>query len=136
MNGRSLILGKTRQWEGTPLEGLLRNLSGRGGVFYRGPFGERRSLSRIRTSLAAPASLAQSIPGASKRKAQPATGDRTCRRSSRLDTFPSPDLEVHSRGLGTDPDSQSYLTSAKVLLSTASDHNMAEITNIRPSFGK
>ena len=43
----------------------FRNFSDRGGVFCRGPFGGRRGLPRIRTSLAAPASLAQSIPGAS-----------------------------------------------------------------------
>ncbi|KAM7318458.1 synaptotagmin-11 isoform X2 [Alexandromys fortis] len=129
--GGASISGKLGSGRGLLSKSLLRNLSGRGGVFCRGPFGERRSLSRIRTSLAAPASLAQSIPGASKRKAQPATGDRTV--AGAVGQTSSPPL-VHSRSLGTEPDSQSCLTSAKVLLSTASDHNMAEITNIRPSF--
>lgn len=68
----------------------FRNLSGRGGVFCRGPFGKRRSLCLIRTSLTAPASLAQSIPGASKRKTQLATKDRTV--AGAVGHAPSPPL--------------------------------------------
>lgn len=74
--GGDLSSGKLGSGRGL-LAKSFRNLSGIGGVFCRGPFGKRRSLSLIRTSLTAPASLAQSIPGASKWKAQLATRDRT-----------------------------------------------------------
>lgn len=144
ISGRGLILWKSWRRERAPPRGLPE----RGGSCLPELFGQRRSLlPRVVRKKAGPTShqdqsgctciLSSEHPWSILR------GDRSWQPGTRPSQEASarylpPPLTQRSAAAAQvlTGGSQSCLTSANALIAIASDYDMAEITNIRPSFGK